>query len=151
MFNMWFPKIEKIEDIGTATKLTKEGSVGVLMFALMNLAGVLFAYYYGNSPTDQQVLDEQDTQDYVLGAFIAIPLLLFFAYRIYRGKGWFVAGLVLAWFILEIGFKIVGGTTNIFWMIAYANVAILIFNGLRACWWLRKARTKNTEESLDHP
>jgi len=136
MSNNWFPTIEAQDD---AKKLAKQGSGGVLLFAAMNFLGVLFAYYAKKSPVDARAIDVQGVQDYIIGAFIIIPLLLFFAWRVYKGKGWLVAGLVLTWFIAESLIKIAGGTTNLGWVFFYVAVAAMIFNGLRGCWWLRKS------------
>jgi|GEM_PF-3466124 hypothetical protein len=135
MLDKWFPKIEAPDG---ARSLTKQGAIGILLFAGMNLLGVLFAVYAGKSPTDQSAIDAQEVQDYVVGNVILLPLLLFFAYRVYTGKGWFVGGLTLAWFIAEIGLKIAGGSTNIGWIIFYFFVVVGMVNGIRGCWWLRK-------------
>jgi hypothetical protein len=135
MANNWFPKIETSDG---ARKIAKQGTFGVLIFALMNLLGVLFAYYLNKSPIDQQAIDAQSVQEHIVGAFMVMPLLLFFAYRIYRGKGWIVAGVALTWFVAEAGLKIASGSTNVGWIFFYVVVAGMMLNGLRACWWLRK-------------
>jgi hypothetical protein len=144
MSNQWFPKIEAFDG---ANKLAKQGAIGVVLFALMNLVGLLFAFYSSKSPVDQRAIDAEGMQDMVLGAFFVVPLLLFIAYRVYKGKGWLVAGLVLVWFIVEVGFKIAGGTTNVGWLFAYVALAAMMINGFRACWWLRKAEPHATQES----
>lgn len=138
IFNQWFPKIEVHND---AKKLAKQGSIGVLIFSLLNLIGVLVAYYAHKSPTDLSALDMQGIQAYITGAFIVIPFLLLCAWRIYIGKGWLMAGIALVWFVLETAVKVAGGTTNVGWMFFYVGVASMIFNGLRGCWWLRKPNT----------
>lgn len=138
MPNQWFPKIEVYED---AKKLAKQGGVGVLLFSALNLLGVLIAYYTNKSPVDASTLDAQGIHDHIVGAFIVIPLLLLFAWRIYRGKGWLVAGIALIWFVVEVVFKIAGGATNIGWMLFYVAVAAMMFNGFRGCWWLCKSPT----------
>ena len=138
MPNQWFPKIEVHED---AKKLTKQGGIGVLLFSALNFLGVLIAYYANKSPVDASTLDAQAIQDHVVGAFIVIPLLILFAWRIYKGKGWLVAGIALIWFVVEVVLKIAGGATNVGWMFFYVGVASMIFNGLRGCWWLRKTKT----------
>ena len=130
----WFPKIEQPND---ARKLSKQGAIGILIFTAMNLFGVILAVYFNRNPVDSGPVDAQDAQEQIIGAAILVPLLFFFAYRLYAGKGWFVGGLVLAWFVLEIVFKILGGTTNIGWIIFYVFVIGMLVNGIRACWWLR--------------
>jgi hypothetical protein len=139
MSNTWLPAIETPED---AAKLAKQGAIGILLFAGMNLLGLLFVYFANKSPVDASAMDAQNIQDHLLGALIVIPVLLFFAWRVYKAKGWLVAGLVLIWFIFEVALKIAGGSTNIGWIFFYVAVAAMIVNGLRGCWWLRKAVPK---------
>ena len=135
MLNKWFSKIDKVDE---AKKATTQGAVGVLLFAAMNSLGALIAYYASRSPVDGSAIDAQAVWNQVVGTFVVIPLLLFFAWRIHNGKGWLVAALVLAWFTAEIALKVSGGTTNVGWMLFYVVVWAMIFNGARGCWWMRK-------------
>lgn len=135
MSNQWFPKVE---DSKAAKSCSKQGAAGVVVFAAMNLLGAAFAFFSSKSPVDAQAIDAQGIQDYIVGAFITVPVLLYFAYRIYQGKGWLAAGLVLLWFITETGFKVAGGSTNGGWVFFYMAIAAMIINGLRGCWWFRR-------------
>ena len=144
MTNPWFPTIQSIDD---AKKLTRQGAFGVLLFAAMNLLGLFLAYYARQSPVDGHALDAQSIQDQVIGAFIVMPPLLFFAWRVYKGKGWLAAGLVLTWFVVEVSLKIAGGSTNVGWIIFYLAVAAMIFNGMRGCWWLRKSAPSSLSDT----
>src|SRR5690606_23564160 len=108
-YSKWFPKIDGIED---AKALTKKGAIGVLIFAAMNMLGLIFVLYLNQSPVNTGALDAQGVQDQIIGSVIIIPLLLFFAYRVYIGKGWIAGGLVLVWFVVEIALKTMGGTAN---------------------------------------
>ena len=140
MANRWFPRIEANDG---ARKLAKQGAIGVLIFTAMNVAALLSAYYLGISAFDRSQLDAQGVQFQLFGGAVLVPLLLFFAYRVYTVKGWFVSGLVLAWFILEITMKVAKGTTSFVWFIPYIAIAAAMLNGVRACWWLRNEnRTK---------
>lgn len=132
----WFPKIE---DMPGAKKLSRQGAYGLLIFAAMYALGIVFTLYFNQSPTDQQQLDAQAVQDQVLGSSLLIPFILFFAYRVFIGKGWLVAGLVLVWFLAEMLLKIASGSTNVGWLVFYVAVAAMMANGIRACWWLRTA------------
>ncbi|MGB4765836.1 MAG: hypothetical protein WBH09_02895 [Rugosibacter sp.] len=136
MSNKWFPNIE---DESVAKSLSKQGAVGVLIFLIMNLSGVAIAYFFNKSPVDAQAIDAQGVSDHVIGAIIMTPLLLLFAYRIYRGNGWLVAGIVLVWFIAEAALKVASGSANVFWVLAYCALAAMIANDARGCWWLRSA------------
>lgn len=146
IFSKWFPGIERRED---AKGLAKQGAIGVLIFVAMNISGLFFAVYFNQSSVDGGALDAQGVQDQIVGTVILLPFLLFFAYRVYVGKGWIVGGLVLAWFALEITLKVIGGTANIGWIIFYAFVVGMLVNGIRACWWFRGAQ-KNEEMNIEH-
>ncbi|MCX7035814.1 MAG: hypothetical protein NT064_04425 [Proteobacteria bacterium] len=137
MTSQWIPKIESEED---AKKLTKQGAIGVLLFAAMNLLGVVLVYFASKSPVDGSTVNAQGVQQHLIGAFINIPILLFFAWRVYVGKGWLVASLVLVWLIVEVLFKLVGGTTNFGWMFFYFFLSVMLVYGVRGCWWLAKKR-----------
>lgn len=145
MSNKFFPVIETEAE---ARKLAKQGSIGVLVFTVMNLVGVAFAYYFGISASDRQPVDMQGVWERVVGASILIPLLLFFAWRIYKGKGWLVSGIVLLWSAVEIIAKIAGGTANLMGMVFLISIAGMIYNGLRACWWLCKPPLANPPDSV---
>ena len=133
----WFlPKLGSYEAARVASKL---GSYGVLAFAAMNILGVVLAVYFNQSPVDKSVLDAEAVQEHILGALILPPLILIIAYRVYVGKGWFVAGLVLVWFLAEISLKILGGTTNVLSIMSYVVIASMMINGIRGCWWIRGA------------
>ena len=144
MGNKYFPTIDSTE---VARSLAKQGALGALLFAAMNVGGVLFALYAKLSPTTGQGMSEQGIQDMVIGASMLMPVLLFMAWRIYRGKGWISGGIMLLWFFAEIATKIVGGTTNVGWVIMYFFIAAMLVNGVRACWWLR--RNNSVIENID--
>lgn len=141
----YLPKIDTPE---TAKKLTKHGAIATLVFVAMNLLGTALVYFAAKSPEDGKALDAEAVQDHLIGTILLLPPLLFFAYRIYTGKGWLVAGIVLAWFVGEALLKIVGGTTNVGWMFAYAVLTLMLLNGLRGCWWLRKGSHDAAPEDL---
>jgi hypothetical protein len=135
MFDTFFPKIEAPD---VARNLSKQGAMGILVLAGMYLLGALIALFANKSPVNLSGIDAQQAQDQVIGAVFVLPVLLFFAYRVSTGKGLYVAGLTLAWFLAEIAMKIAGGSANFGWMIFYVSVAAGMVNGIRGCWWLRK-------------
>lgn len=92
MLSKWFPAIATIED---AMKLAKQGAIGVLLFTAMNILGAVFAYFLSQNPNNAESLNAQGVREVVLGITFLIPFLLLFAWRIYKGKGWLVSGLVI--------------------------------------------------------
>lgn len=132
----YFPKIDHSE---TARKLSKEGSYGVLIFVGMYVLGMVFAVFFNQDPMGLQPLDAQGVRNHVIGSAILIPIMMVFAYRVSVGKGWFVAGLVLVWFLVEITWKVASGSANVGWFVFYVAVAAMIVNGMRGCWWMRSA------------
>ena len=144
MLNKWFPEIQNEED---TAKLTKQGAIAVLIFAFMNLLAVLLAIFANTDSVKGQSITPEEIQNTVVGAVVILPILLIFSWRIYKGKGWFVAGLTFAWFLVEIGIKVTNGTTNIGWLFAYFGIASMLINGMRACWWLRSQAKSSSVSS----
>jgi uncharacterized membrane protein len=136
MARKWFPPIANHDD---ALKMCKEGAIGVLAFATMNVAGVLFAIFAQKSAVSGRTISNDDVQSFLIGSALVIPLLLWLAYRIKQGRGWLASGFVLLWFLVEIGSKIANGTTNPGWLIAYAAIAAALANGIRGSWWVRRS------------
>ncbi|MBK8188789.1 MAG: hypothetical protein IPK77_16900 [Cellvibrio sp.] len=134
MSNKWFPEIV---NESTAKSLSKQGAYGVLIFIAMTLLGAAFVYFAGKSAVDGSSATPEDVLNQIIGTAILIPVQLVMAWRIYQGKGWLVSIVVLLWVIAGITLKIVGGTTNIGWLICYAAIATMMINGLRGCWHIR--------------
>ncbi len=135
MLKKWFPQIT---DSIAAKSLTKQGAGAVLIYAGMNIFGAVFTYFLSKSPVDARAFDSQQVLSQIIGNVMVSLLLLFFAYRVYKGKGWFAGGLTLVFFLIEIWFKIANGTTNIGWLLFYIAVTAMLINGIRGCWWMRK-------------
>lgn len=145
MFKKYFPAIDSQE---TAKEMSKQGALGVLIFTGMNLFGLIFMYLAGTSPVDGSEATLTDIQDQLIGTAVLIPILLFMAWRIFKGKGWLASTLALLWFIAEIAMKILGGTTNIGWMIAYIAIVGMMVNGFRACWFQRNWSKDSADEAV---
>ena len=143
MSNKWFPEIDGEE---SALKSSKQGAYGVLIFIAMNLIGVALVYFAEKSPVDGGNATQEDILNHILGASIIIPILLIMAWREFKGKGWLVSILVLLWFIVETALKVLGGTTNIGWVIFYIAVASMLINGIRGCWYIRKISKSENEK-----
>lgn len=137
MANKWFPPIDSPEQ---ARKSANQGAVGLLIFTAMYLLGAAFAYFANRSPVDGQAASAVDIQNQVLGNLILVPFLLFFAYRVHKGKGWLACSLALLWFAAEALIKLASTPTNVGWIFFYFAVAALLVNGIRGCWWLRQKR-----------
>jgi cell division protein FtsW (lipid II flippase) len=136
MSNKWFPKIE---DKDIANAMSKQGSYASLVYIGMLILGSALAYFAGMSASDRTLLKEDDIFWQMVGTLVAIPIFLIMAYRIYKGKGWFVSIVFFILFVLEIVAKVIGGTTNVGWIIMYVAVLGMFINGFRGCWYLRSA------------
>ena len=136
MSNKWFPKIE---DKDVADAMSKQGSYAVLVYLVMSILGLAWAYFNGSSAVDRRALNEDDIFWQMIGTLFLIPIFLIMAYRIYKGKGWFVSIVLFILFVIEIVGKVMGGTTNGGWMIMYVVVLAMFINGFRGCWYFRSA------------
>jgi hypothetical protein len=136
MWDKWFPTLDSAE---SAKQAARQGGLGGLLFAGSYLIGIIFVAFFKTSPVDKSAVAGDDALYWMAASAVLTAAIFLLAWRVSTGKGWVSAGILLIWFVLEIATKIVGGTTNIGWMFAYAAVAAMLFNGLRACWWLRQA------------
>jgi Na+/melibiose symporter-like transporter len=109
----WFPPINTTEQ---ARKSANQGALGLLIFTAMYLLGAAFAYFANRSPVDGQAASAVDVQNQVLGNLILVPLLLFFSYRVHKGKGWLACTLALLWFAAEAVIKLTSTPTNVGWI-----------------------------------
>ena len=140
----WGKVFPPVDTPSTAKRFAERGAYGVLVFVVMYLLGLLFAAYLNQDPVNLEPLDAQSARDQVIGSAILIPVLLLFAYRVFIGKGWLVAAIVLVWFAAETSWKVLSGSSNAGWIFFYVAVAALIANGLRGCWSLRGVDTEQS-------
>lgn len=119
-----FPKLETIED---AKNAAKQGALAGLLFAGMYVLGIAFILWLGESPTDRSAADQSD----VMGGAVVTTIILLFTWRVWTGKGFVSAALLLVAFLAEVAMKVVGGTASAGWFIFYFFVAAGLFNGLR--------------------
>jgi len=133
----WFAQIDSIDQ---ARKAARQGGLGGLLFAASYVAGLAFAFLARTNPSDNQPLNGEALTNQLIGSILGTLIILFLAWRTSTGKGWLSAGAMLLFFVVEISFKVAGGTTNVGWMVAYVAVGAMMVNGLRACWWLRRKR-----------
>jgi hypothetical protein len=146
LLKRYFPKVENAD---IAASLARQGAYGVIIFVAMYVVGLMVAAFFDLDPVNLQPLGVQDVRDQVIGSAIVIPILMAFAYRVFVGKGWLVAALVLAWFVGEASWKVASGSANAGWVIFYAAVAAMMVNGVRGCWWLRNR--ESDRESVFSP
>ena len=139
--NFFQRHVSKIETPQKAIELAKQGAIcGLLVFASETL-GLALPYLTGVSVATGLPINQSEIQDNLTGAIILLPTILFFCWRVNTGKGYISATLLLCLFLFEIFTKIVTMRTNVGWFIAYFFIAVGLFNGIRACWYLRKQRT----------
>lgn len=134
MSSKWFPKIESEE---IAVNMAKQGMYAALAFTAMNVLGLIFAYTTNQSVSDRSLLNADDLLMMLLGAAVLIPIQLFMAFRIYKGKGWLASIILVIWFLIEIVTKALGGTASPAWFIFYLIMIGSLANGFRGCWYFR--------------
>jgi len=132
----------KIEDKETALNFAKEGAVAGLIYCLMGIGGVIFAYF-GKDPVTGHDIDQDAFNNFLWGIIIQTPILLFLCWRVKVGKGYISAGLLLCFFLFEIITKFTNGTAAVWWIPFYFFIAAGLINGTRACWYLRKIKKQN--------
>jgi hypothetical protein len=123
-----------------ATRYAKWGGCSVLVFASMNVWGLRNVRYLSRDPSTALVLSHQARLEQLYGGLVALPLLGFMAWRVYRGKGWISATLATVWFVLEFALKIRGGTAPNIVLPLYIALVASLANATLACWWLRVHR-----------
>jgi hypothetical protein len=128
---------EPIVDAASAKKAAKHGAIAGLFFAGMYVVGVVFAYS-GRSPMDGAAIEDEMT---IYGMLIAdvllVALILFLCWRIKTGRGWISSVVLLVWFVVEAAFKIVGGSSNVGWIIFYIAMTMGFVEGVRGTWACR--------------
>ena len=134
MFKKWFPKIENAK---VAKDMTKQGFYGGLFFTAMSLIGLAVIYFTNQSVSERSALNEKDVFNAIIGGSFLIPIQLLLAYRIYKDKGWLASILLFLWLIIEVFFKVLGGTVNPGFLIIYLVIMVWLVNGFRGCWYFR--------------
>ena len=135
MFGAWFPKIDSTE---VAMSQAKVGGYGGIAFLVLNLLGAAVIYFFSQSASTGESLSSEDVMAAMLGLSIVIPFLLFLTYRVFKGKGWLAAIVLITWFLIEITTKVASGTFNAAWMFCYLAILGSMVNGFRGCWYLKQ-------------
>jgi hypothetical protein len=125
----WFPNVTEAEGLEAARK---GGVFGAVAFAVMLGIGVVLLLATGRTPDLQQA--GGNITGALIGIVIEAALVLFAAWRFKVGKGAFWGSAVLVLFVVEIIGKIVGGSTNVGWFVAYAAIFMALLNGVRGAW-----------------
>ena len=134
MISKWFPKVDSEE---VARDLAKQGAYAAIAFAAMTILGLIFAYSTNYSVSDRSQINTEDVTTMMWGGALVLPVQLFMAFRIYKGKGWLASIVLSLWFLLEIAIKILGGTASPAWFVFYLVIIGSLVNGFRACWYFR--------------
>lgn len=132
----------EIQDEDDAMTRAKGGGLGILLFSILSAAGVLYGLDKHESLLEESDPEARELILHVLRAMVIgwVLLLLFAAWRVFKGRGWFAGALVFVWYLVEMAFKYTGGGASIHWILFHFAVGAALFNGVRACWWLRKKR-----------
>jgi hypothetical protein len=137
----WFPDVSTPEGLEQGRKA---GAIGALAFAAMNLLGLLFVLWAGHLP-GETVNGTAGQLSSLIGIGAELAVILFGAYRFWRGKGLIAGSIVLLLFAAEIVMKFLTGTASIVSILAYSAIGAAMINGIRSAWW---RRTLGGEEDL---
>ena len=129
----WFPDVKEPDGLEEARK---SGFFGACAFAAMNGLGIVLLLITGRTPSLGQPTPDIGLP--LLGISFELVLVLVAAWRFKIGKGAFWGAAIVLLFLIEVIGKVVGGTTNVGWMIAYAAIIIALVNGVRGAWWRRR-------------
>ena len=113
-----FPEITSFEDV---MRLAKGGAVAGLIFACL----VLFDGLLGSSSITAPAL-----QLAVTG--LEVSFILFLAFRVSSGRGYFSAILLMALLVLATLSGIQDGAFGLAWVAAYFGLGLMMLNAIRA-------------------
>jgi hypothetical protein len=113
-----FPEITSLEDV---MRLAKGGAVAGFIFACL----VLFDGLLGSSSITSPAL-----QMAVTG--VEVSLILFLAFRVWSGRGYFSAILLMALLVLATLSGIQDGAFGLAWVAAYFGLGLMMLNAIRA-------------------
>ena len=129
-----FPGIETLEDV---LRLARGGGIAGLIFAALTLLDGLLAVYAGGPAVRGPLLsggpDGLLHMAPLIGTAIEIAAILFMTWRIWTGKGYVSAVLLMALFVAEAMTEIHGGIYGLGWVIAYFVAGLMMLNAIRAC------------------
>lgn len=136
----WFPDVS--EDAGV-TDAKKSGLFGALAFAAMILLGAILLLMSERTPVMGQTVESPIAA--LIGMLVELAFVLFAAWRFHVGKGKYIGIALLTLYMIEIGAKVLSGTTNVGWMVAYAAILVALVNGVRGAWANRSKATIEDE------
>ncbi|MEZ6013325.1 MAG: hypothetical protein R3C08_15810 [Hyphomonas sp.] len=119
-----FPRIETLADV---MRLARGGGIAGLIFvALILLDGLLTVVSGGVgqfSGTHAMPL---------IGTGLEIAAILILTWRVWSGKAWASAILMMALFVMKAMTEIPGGLYGAAWIIAYFSAGLMMLNAIRA-------------------
>lgn len=128
----WFPDVS---NYAGAKKALNGGVYACLVFAAMNVLGIVLTIFTGKLPSSGEAVTQLGGA--IFGILVEMSLALAAAWRFKKEKGLVWGSLVLVLFALEIFMKFTSGTTNVGWVIFYAAIFAGLVNGLRGAWAVR--------------
>ncbi len=143
-----------IDNETDARALAKGGAVAALLLTISETIGAVMTYFGTDPTTFKSTADGALTagtlDSYVTIAVMAamILALIFMTWRIYAGRGYVSAALVLALLLFETYAKTMGHTLNGGWAVVYLGLAVSLFGAIRACWWLRRIKPNKKTASV---
>lgn len=114
-------------------RLAKSGAVAGLVFALLCLLDrLLITFSIAASGTHLQVFGASPATQ-LIGTGAEIAAILFLAWRVWSGRGFVSAILLMALFVISAMAGIGGGLFGLAWTIAYFGLGLMMLNAVRAC------------------
>jgi hypothetical protein len=143
------PTFAPIKDARSARSAAKSGAIAGAVFAGMYIVGILLLTGFH---TPSPLLEPDSEFQYHLQLGIdaaAVGLILFLSWRVYTGRGYISASVLLVWFVGEIAFKVLTGATNFVWVLVYIAMLIALAEGVRGCWLGRRYRDAADPATFD--
>jgi Na+/melibiose symporter-like transporter len=131
----FFPIIDTHED---AIKCARNGGYAGFALAALSVLGAAFVYFARSDIATGGQLSQQQAIYNVAGILISIPFILFWAYRVYIGKGWISCVILILFVCLETVLRLVGGKFGFLNILIFVFIVVALINGFRGCRALKR-------------
>ncbi|HRX75646.1 MAG TPA: hypothetical protein P5341_16165 [Hyphomonas sp.] len=119
-----FPRIETLADV---MRLARGGGIAGLIFvALILLDGLLTVVSGGGGQFSGPHAMP------LIGTGLEIAAILILTWRVWSGKAWASAILMMALFVMKAMTEIPGGLYGAAWIVAYFSAGLMMLNAIRA-------------------
>lgn len=122
-----FPKIETLADV---MRLARGGGIAGLIFVALILLDGLVSTVSGGGGRGGHFSGAHALP--LIGTGLEIAAILFMSWRVWSGKAWLSAVLMMALFVIKAMTEIPGGLYGVAWIVAYFGVGLMMLNAIRA-------------------